>query len=448
MERCNFLKTVLKAKQSLNVHFVGIGGISMFGLAIYLKSLGHNVTGSDIQNSKTTQLLKKEGICVQPNHNIHFVKNANVVVYSFATENNKEVCFAKSKNIPTFSRAELLGKVVGQYKTRICVSGAHGKTTTTALIYCILKAANMSVDLHLGGHLVQKVEHKLTPKKNNIIVCEACEYKDAFLNLKPTVAVITNIAKEHLDYFKNFENIKKSFNKFAKSANMLICENLHIFKHKNATTFESGGNFTAKNIKMLKNGTYLFDCYKNNEFFEKIKLNLVGKHNVKNALAAIAVCDGLGINKKHIKKSLTQFSGVERRFEYISKTPFIVHDYAHHPDEIMAVINETKKFYKGKLLIVFQPHTYSRTKTLMNGFKECFNKTEVAIYKTYSAREKYLKSGSAKTLSQNIGANAKYFNNKISLINYCISKIRQNYGVLLLGAGNIDKVAKNLAKLC
>ena len=468
----NLLKTIIEAKQKFKIHFVGIGGVSTSSLAIYLKNLGHRVTGSDVQKSQITKQLQQEQINVFYGHNSKNVEGCNVVIYSYAVQHGVEVKEAQRLNIPCFSRAQLLGAILKTYKTPICVAGAHGKTTTTALIYTILKQANKNVNLHLGGTLAGNKnanELELDDGKKDIIVCEACEYKDAFLNLKPAISVVTNIAPEHLDYFKNFNNVKKSFNKFAKSANVLICENLQELQNKNKIFFGINNKktqkntqflqnhkkiinnlgFVAQNLKMQKDGTYVFSCYKNAKFYGKFHINLIGEHNVKNAVCAIAVADHLGISKCVIQKSLSTFGGVQRRFEVLNKQKFIVHDYAHHPQEINAVIGETQKFYKGKLLIVFQPHTYSRTKTLMADFVDCFkNLNDVVIYKTYSAREKYSCSGSAKTLAKNIGTQAVYFKNKSQLLQFVNNKIQNNYGVLFLGAGNINEIAKNVINLC
>lgn len=443
------LSNIVKFKKKYRIFFVGVGGVSMYQLAIYLKEMGHDVLGSDIQQNEYTTKLENKDIKVFYEHNKKNVEGVDVVFFSYAVENGVEVKWAKDLNIPCFSRAELLGEILKTYKTSICVAGAHGKTTTTALIYSILKEAKKNVDLHLGGNLIdEEAMLRANEYKKEFIVCEACEYKDAFLNLKPTIAVINNVAPEHLDYFKNFNNVLNSFNKFSKSANMLICNNLHVFENKNTIKFGENGNFYAKNIKMYSNGTYFFDCYKNGQFYDSFKINLIGRHNVDNALASIAVCDKLNIDKKHIKNALANFKGVERRFEILNKEKFIVHDYAHHPDEIKAVINETLKFYKGKLLVVFQPHTYSRTKKLMNEFVNFFKTVNnVVIYKTYSAREKYVKQGSAKTLAKNIGE-CTYFSSKQKLSTYVLNKINQGYGVLMLGAGNINHLSKNIAKLC
>ena len=281
---------------------------------------------------------------------------------------------------------------------------------------------------------------------------------------------MTNIAPEHLDYFKSFDNVKRSFNNFSRSAQMLICSSMHNFENNNKIIFEDldckidskcnnkqriknnntiQPTFSASCVKMLIDGTYSFTCKKNGKYYTKIYLNLIGQYNVKNALAAIAVADYLGVDKKAIKKGLSTFVGIERRFQILNKDKFIVHDYAHHPDEIKAVISETKKFYKNKLLVVFQPHTYSRTKTLMGEFVDCFKQlNDVVIFKTYSAREKYLSSGSAKRLCENIGDSTVYFKNKQKLASFVKEKVASGYGVLFIGAGDIFEIAKNVTKLC
>lgn len=461
---CNLLKTIISGDKKLKVLLVGIGGVSMYPIAMHLKRLKHIVRGVDAQKSESTKKLEDSGVEVKYKHSKQNVSNCDVVIYSYAVENCLEVKEAKRLNIACFSRAQVLGEILKGYKTSICVAGAHGKSTTTSLIYNILKKSKKNVDLHLGGVLVGDKEcNKLTIGLNkNYIVCEACEYKDAFLNLKPTLAVVTNIAEEHLDYFKTFENVKLSFNKFSKSANMLVCPTMHKLDNKNKITFDvfdevtintnkkvNNLNFCAKNLIMKSDGTYTFDCMKNDKMIGNFHINLIGKHNVKNALAAICCCDYLKISKNKIREGLSEFNGLERRFEILNKDKFIVHDYAHHPDEINAVISETLKFYKNRLVIVFQPHTYSRTKNLMSDFVDCFkNLKEVVIYKTYSAREKYLKSGSAKILAQNIGENAIYFKSKPKVIEYLCKKVEMGYGVLLLGAGDIYEIAKNVNKLC
>ena len=445
------LKNIIKKNtKPINVFFVGIGGVSMYSLAIYLMQIGHKIIGSDLQNSDNVIKLKKIGISVFNKHSSENIVNVDALIFNSATENSVEVLEAKKLNIPIFSRAELLGEILKTYKTPICVAGAHGKTTTTALIYSILEQAQKNPSLHLGGNLVENGK-SYNYNNGEEIICEACEYKDSFLYFTPKISVILNIVPEHLDYFKNFGNIVKSFKQFASNSHIVICEKStkHLLKAKTITFGLDNANFTAKDVHMLNNGTYSFNCHKDGKFYARFEINLIGQHNILNALASICVADLLQIRKKDIIKALKNFKGIERRFQYLNTTKFIVHDYAHHPDEIKAIINETQKFYKHKLLVVFQPHTYSRTKTLIKDFIEAFKSVnEVVIYKTYSAREKYDYKGSACYLSKKLGTKSKYFRNCEKITNHIIQKINDGYGVLFLGAGDIDKLAKNINKLC
>ena len=447
----------MKIRNKQKIHFVGIGGVSMSSLAVWAKRCGHEVSGSDMQYSDIVKKLINFGINISIGHDINNVKEASLVVYSNATDTSCEVAHAKKLGIKTVSRAQFLAGVLKEYSNTVCVAGAHGKTTTTALVYNVLKTAGKLPSLHLGANLISSGRSYEYSNKDSM-VCEACEYKDAFLHFPTSIGVILNIAPEHLDYFKDYNGVLNSFNKFANNSQNLVIN--YDFFNKNAVFFEhfdkkvltfglNYGNFTAKNIVQNNNGTYCFDCYKNDKYYLKIKLNLIGKHNVLNALATIAVCDMLKISKKHICTGLQTFEGVERRFEYLHKDKFLVHDYAHHPDEISATLTETLNFYKHKLLVVFQPHTYSRTKHLMQDFKKCFLKAkEVLILKTYSAREKYDAKGSAKCLANNLGNNAKYIRSFKIAKEYVCDKIKQGYGVLFLGAGDIYSFSKIVAKLC
>ena len=447
----SFEKTILnvlksKDKNIYKFYFVGIGGVSISALAITLLQLGQKVGGSDTKKSKTTKQLKNLGAEIYYKHDEKNVLGYDFVVYSYAVRDNVEIKKAKELNIPVISRAEFLGLVLKCYKTSICIAGAHGKTTTTALIYHILNCDKLNPSLHLGGVIKgENISHKNT--NSDFIVCEACEYFDAFLHFKANIAVILNIANEHLDYYKNYENIKKSFSKFAKKSDMLICNNeqKYINNSKHTIYFGNGGNYTAKNITMLGDGTYKFDCYKYKKYYGRFHINLKGRHNVYNALASIVVADSIGIKKDIIKDALNTFCGVKRRFDVLSLKPYIISDYAHHPDEINSVLLELKKTYKNKLLVVFQPHTYSRTKLLLNEFTKALNDYEVAIYKTYSARENYQKDGSGITLCKKLNCGT-YFNTKKELSGYVLSKINDDYGVIFLGAGNIDDIARSIVK--
>lgn len=473
----NSIKNSFKNKYiNKNLHFVGIGGVSVSSLAIYAFTVGCKVTGTDSNKTDLTKYIESFGIKIFYMHNENNVKNADYVIYSNACENSAEVTYAKNNNIPTLTRAEFLAEILKDYQTTICIAGAHGKTTTTALTFEIFKIANLKPSLHLGGNLVE-TRKSFDYSQKDIIVCEACEYKDSFLNFNPKIGVILNLAPEHLDYFKTFKNVKMSFTQFARQSQILITNNSVDINHKNKLTFGlNNANFTAQNIKMLKDGKYSFDCNFNGTKLVHIKLNLIGKHNILNALTAITIFYAFkyflpNINnnlqnenfwenvhmkilqddtaKKQIQKALKNFKGIERRFEYMHKSKFIVHDYAHHPDEIATTINETLKFYKNKLLVVFQPHTYSRTRTLMPDFINVFKIVkEVLILPTYSAREKYDYKGSSLLLAKNIGNNAIYIKSNKKQEEYIFNKINEGYGILFLGAGDIYNLAKNIAKKC
>ena len=339
-----------------------------------------------------------------------------------------------------------MAQISSNFKHVISVSGSHGKTSTTAMLYNCLKCAKKFPTVHIGG-LINNNKFGFIEGKNDYFVTEACEYHDSFLKLNSTVSVILNIEAEHLDYFKTLDNEKKSYQQFANKSKFVIsgfgCVNFN-----NGLTFGKNADITAKNIRHNK-GKYTFDCYVKNKFYGTIKLGVYGKHNINNALAVIGVCIALKINKTCVMKGLGLGINVKRRFEVISNAPnLIVHDYAHHPTEIAKTINLFKQVAKNRIMVVFQPHTFSRTKSLFNNFVLCFkNLNNVLILKTYSAREKYDKYGSAYALYKEL----KLYNNNIK---YCANfdyakkiiqkNLQKNYDILILGAGDIDVLANNI----
>lgn len=425
----------------------------MYSLAIYLKHFGHNVQGSDISlNNKQYNFLYDNNIIVHKGHKVKNIKNQNIdiLVYSNAAENCAEIEYAKKNKIKILSRAELLGHIIANYKHSICVAGAHGKSTTTAMLYSIFKSAKFDPNLHLGAYNGDNKSFYIT--NSEYFISEACEYKDSFLNFYPETAVILNIEKEHLDYFKNEKNIKISFNRFANNSNFLIFnqkyENKLTESLKNVLNITFGttkSDFIAKNIKQNKQGIS-FDCYiKENDgykFYDKYQLKVFGKHNAINALACICVAMQYGIDKSIIKAGLQNFNGIKRRFEIYNKTIPIIHDYAHHPTEIKDSIQMAEKLYGKKLLIVFEPHTYSRTKLLLDDFVSVFKNKSVLILKTYAAREQYDYVGSAKYLAKTLKCkySATYLVAKKQIEKY----ISKGYAILLLGAGTIDSLAEML----
>ena len=414
----------------------------MSALAQLLFSKGYYVQGSDKHSSSNTEKLKKLGINVFIGHNENNVYGCDCVVYNYAIqENNPELKFAKENNLKIITRAELLGRLADTYENVISVSGAHGKTTTTAMISEIFLEANLKPTIHIGGSL-NKLNNNCLLGENKFFITEACEFKDSFLSLSSSVGVILNIANEHLDYFKSFENIKKSFDKFASNSSKVVCDN--DLKVDNSITFGAGGRYQSKDIVFTKKYTK-FKVIKDNQEYLSVTLKAHGEHNVNNALASIIVADLYNIDKKHIKSALKNFGGIKRRFEVIKNSPFIIHDYAHHPDEIRSTIKTLKSIYKGKITVVFQPHTYSRTKSLMQEFIDALRLADnVYMYKTYSSREKYYKKGSARYLYEKlkqVGVSSKYYNSMKMIASDIKHKKKC---ILVLGAGNIEKICKYL----
>lgn len=437
-------------------HFIGIGGISMSALAMLLKLEGHYVQGSDISCGNICENLKNNGIKVFEGHNRNNVGDCNIVVYSAAITENEELIEAKKRNLKIISRAQLLGQIAKNYKNVISVSGAHGKTTTTAMLFSCFLTAKKQPTLHLGGIYGNSV-FGFANGKQDFFITEACEYKNSFLELKSNIGVILNIENEHLDFFKTHENILNAFEIFANNSdNVVINSDCDLtFKSQYITYGTENSNYLAKNI-VNNCGRYSFDCYFNNKFLYTFEIGAIGEHNVYNALAVIAVCRMYNLCLQDIFMGLKNFSGVKRRFEFLGNTEKninIVHDYAHHPTEIKKSIIAAKNFLNNKkLLVVFQPHTYSRTEAFMEDFVNVFKETDnLMIIKSYAAREKFNKNGSSFTLYKKI----KRINSKVTYKADFgkTAKILQNYAengyfILILGAGNVDILAEKLSKLC
>ena len=422
----------------------------MSALAIYLKKQGYYVQGSDISENNLKSKLQKMDIPVFKNHKKENVTNIDVVVYNFAIKKtNEEYIEAKKQNLKLISRAELLKQISLEYKNVIAISGSHGKTSTTKMIYNCLCCANLKPTLHVGGVVEDGIG--LIVGEKDFFVTEACEYHDSFLFLNPTIGVILNVEKEHLDYFKSYKNQKESFVKFAKNSKKVVCFDGKIIKEQIILTFgKKSSNIVAKNIT-IKNGKYCFDCYINNSFFETITLGAYGKYNITNALAVIGVCYLLNISKESIQCGLKMDLNISRRFETVKSDngKVVIHDYAHHPTEIKNTLKTFESVCKNdKKLVVFQPHTYSRTKTLFEDFVKCLQQIEdLLIIKTYPAREKYDKTATGFALYKAL----KY---RVNNVSYCASfdkakkhilkYFKQGYNVILLGAGDIENLVNDI----
>lgn len=448
MNKVEILQNVKK------VHLIGIGGVSMSAIAIHLKDLGFVVSGSDKNNSLTLKRLKTLGIETFYGHSKENLKDDCVVIVSSAISNdNPELEEAKKRGLTVFSRSEVLGEILKNYKKVIGVSGSHGKTTTTAMIGSVLDKAKVFSTVFLGGEYKDMVNYK--KGSSDFAVVECCEYQKNFLNIYHNYSVVLNVDNDHLDSYLDMQDMVKSFNSFCKDTLAFInIDDKYAQKLNLSNTVKfgttKGADFRALSLRE-KGGKYSFSVYYKNKRLTRIKLNVIGKHNVINALSVFAVLYTLEIPANLIKEGLEEFTGAKRRMEIlVSKgRKEIIFDYAHHPTEILATINALKN--TNDTLFVFQPHTYSRTKILMNefvqSFKDCKN---LFIYKTYSAREKYMKLGSAKTLNERLlhnGINSKYYNSKqallIDLFSYINNKCNR---VVFLGAGNIYQIAKNFSK--
>lgn len=373
------------------IHFIGIGGSGMCPLAEILRSEGYELSGSDMNEGETLDRIKSYGIPVFMGHDAKNIEGAELVVYSAAIkENNPERKAAVEKGIPCIERSVMLGIVTRRYKRSIAVSGTHGKTTTTAMLSQILIGSGFDPSAIIGGKL-PFIGGNSYVGKSDIIVCEACEYVDTFLELNPYMSIILNIDADHLDYFKNLDNIKKSFNKFAHQTTGLLIINGDDENTLDAVsdveiekiTYGFGDNcdYRAVNVNADKGVHEQFDIIYKGEKLTNVKLIVPGKHNVYNALAAAAAAHCLGATANEISENLHKFGGVHRRFEILG-TPdgiTVADDFAHHPTELTATLTAAMNMGFNKVWAIFQPHTFSRTAMLLDDFAEALKIPDIAI---------------------------------------------------------------------
>lgn len=422
------------------IYFIGIGGISMSGLAKMLNSNGKKVLGSDFKANKETKKLQELGIKVFIGHNEkHITKDIDLVVYSGAIpKQNVEILKAKKLGIKTIERGKLLGLVASDFENVIAISGSHGKTTITAMIGHMFSSANLNPTIHLGGNSLNFNDNTIVGG-NKYFIVEACEYRNSFKYLKPDIAIISNIEKEHLDFYKSFRRIKKAFKNFAKRSKVSVCgQDVEIKK-----SLKLGVDWSAENIKTVEDG-YTFDIYKCGDKYISIKLNLMGKYNIYNCLFAVIVADKYNIPKEIISHSFSTFKGVERRNEKIAKVDNcdIIIDYAHHPTEVKNSIEAFKERYE-KILFVFQPHTFTRTLTLFDEFISVLKDVEsLILYKTYPAREKEIMGGRSIDIHNNL-INSKYFDDLDIIQKYLEDNLYNYHAVVILGAGDLAIDIKN-----
>ena len=448
-------------KQYKRIHMIGIGGTSMSGIAEILKRYGFIVTGSDASESELVDKLRESNIPVVVGHNLENLRKADLVVYSAAIpETDIEMQEAKRLNIKTMERSTFLGLITEAYRDTICISGTHGKTTTTSMISVCFLEAKKDPTIQVGA-ILKQIDGNNRVGRSDFFILESCEYVESFLKFHPKTEVILNIDNDHLDYFKDLDHVKNAFVKFVDllpNDGLLILnaddENcVDLYKNTNAKIVTFGinnekSNFVARNISFDNNGFPLFDVYRNNTFYKSIKLSVPGLHNVYNALACIATCYEYGIEKEVIKEGLLKYTGAHRRFEYKGNTngASVYDDYGHHPTEIKAVYNAMKKKKYNRSWVIFQPHTYSRTKNLLNEFAQALSGFDnIIITDIYAAREKNTYGISSRDLVKQININrvgkqALYISDFHEVAKYIRDRVMPNDIVITLGAGTVTQI--------
>ena len=454
------------------IHFVGIGGIGMSGLANIMKGLGFKVQGSDINLNKNIERLRKNKIKVYIGHNKKNISNSTILVISSAIKQfNTEIIFAKKKNLPIYKRGDMLAHIVSLLKRNIVVAGSHGKTTTTSLISAIFSKTKLDPTIINGG-VLNSFNNSARLGKGDWCILESDESDGSFVKVYPTYSIITNVDQEHMDYYKNMNNLKKLFIKFIEKTpsfgKSFIClddktnkEIIKKLKIKNFHTYGTDINsqFKIKNILQSKEFSQ-FDINiklpgKKNYSIYDVKIPLLGLHNIRNATAAAAVATTIGISSVAIKQALKEFKGVQRRFNKIFtfKKAIFFDDYAHHPTEIKELLNGVKKVYNNKEVVcVFQPHRISRLRNLKKEFSLSFKKAnKVILCPVYAAGEK-LKLGFnyhnfAKAIAKNSRVNVFLIKNEFQLAKYVKQNVYGEKIVIGLGAGSISSWIRNLPNL-
>ena len=454
------------------IHFVGIGGIGMSGLALIMKGLGFKVQGSDISSNKNIERLKKNKIKVYIGHTRKNIQKSTILVISSAIkQSNSEIIKAKEKQLPIYKRGDMLAHVVSLLKRNIVVSGSHGKTTTTSLVSGIFSKAKLDPTI-INGVVLNSFNNSAKLGKSDWCILESDESDGSFVNMSPTYSIITNIDQEHMDYYKTMNNLKQLFIKFIEKTpsfgKSFIClddknnkEIVKKLKIKNYYTYGTDNNsqFCIKNISQSKEFSK-FNINiklpgKKNFIINNIKIPLLGHHNIRNATAAAAVASTIGISKKIIKEALKEFKGVQRRFNkiFVFREATFFDDYAHHPTEIKELLKGVRHVYKKEdIVCVFQPHRISRLKDLKKEFSSSFkNANSVILCPIYSAGEK-LKLGFnylnfAKTIIKNSKVNVFLIKNENQLARYVKQNIWGKKIVIGMGAGSISAWMRNLPKL-
>ncbi len=448
-----------------HIYFIGIGGISMSGLAHILEDKGFKISGSDAKESAMTKTLEDMGIKVfygQKKENLDACGDIDAVVYTAAVHpDNPEFIAAKEKNIPLLTRAELLGQIMKEYELPVAISGTHGKTTTTSMISKVLLEANMDPTLSIGG-IFKDIGGNIRVGQSKYFVTEACEYTNSFLSFFPKVSIVLDIDADHLDFFKDLDDIRNSFKKFCNllpdDGTLIINSDIDNMEEIteglscNIITYGSkdSSDYYPSDITYDELANASFTINRKNKAPIQIKLSVPGEHNVYNAIAAVAACDLMGVDPEYMIKALREFTGTNRRFEHkgVVDGVTIVDDYAHHPTEIKATLSAAQNYPHKTLWCVFQPHTYTRTKALMHEFAEALSLADkVVLADIYAARETDHLGISSRTLQEEIkslGHDCYYFPSFEEIEKFLLQNCTKDDLLITMGAGDVVKIGENL----
>ena len=445
-------------KPGMRAHLVGIGGVSMSPLAEALHGAGLVITGSDIRESEVLDQLRALGIRIAVGHSADNIAGADLIIRTAAArEDNVEIAAARQAGIPVFERAQAWGSIMKNYKNAVCIAGTHGKTTTTSMTTHILMAADKDPTVMIGGTLpLLGAGHRVG--KGDTIVLESCEYYNSFHSFFPTIAVILNVDADHLDFFGDIENVKKSFRTFAE---LVPEDGWVIYNHDDKNTvdamrgidrrtltfgLEEGADVRAENVTL--EGKHLrFDVTFRGEQFLHLELQLPGRHNVYNAVAAVSAAIAMGIPADAVEKGLKNFRGAGRRFEFKGclNGAEIYDDYAHHPGELRALLDAALNMGYKRVITAFQPHTYSRTKTHFDEFVNQLRRADkVLLAEIYAAREKNTEGISSRSLAEAIPG-AEYFPTFEEMEARLRELASEGDIILTVGAGDIYKVGEAVA---
>lgn len=446
-------------KPGSHVHMIGIGGISMSALAHMLMDFGYRISGSDAKASNLTEDLAAAGAVIKIGQCAENIDHPDLVCYTAAiSPENPELVQARALGVPVIERAELLGALMELYEYPIAIAGTHGKTTTTSMMSLVLLAADTDPTILVGGELAQiGGNFRLGEKK--YLPFEACEYVESFLHFRPFLSIITNVEEDHLDYFSDINHIISSFRKFASLTSphgcIIVCsDDKHVCEvvqnvEKKVISYgikNTDADFTAKDIVVDAKGCASFTVLHEGKPLVDLTLSVAGEHNILNALAVTAAAQFLGLPMEAVQQGLKEFSGTKRRFEHIGKVNGcdIVDDYAHHPTEIRATLTAAKSMDYNRIWTVFQPHTYSRTKSLLEDFAEVLPLSDrVLIADVYPAREKYDGTIHSCDLAAKIPG-AVYMSDMNAIARYLKANVAPGDLLITMGAGDVNKIAYQL----